>query len=296
MTLQSVLRQEFKDFEVVIVDDASSDRTIAILENFDDPRIRLSKNERNLGMGENWNKVVSRARGKYVKLLCGDDLLHPHCLERQVSALESAANSKAVLAICGREVINSRGNVVLRRKLPFRSGLVAGKEMVQNSVRWGSNLIGEPAVGLFRREILAKNVTYDPSNPYLIDLGFWAELLRYGDAFVDRDCLASFRISENAVSATIGFGQAASYRTFLRAMRDDPFYRVTSLDRVLGSILSFQWCIVRNLFLKFHSRQGHHEKITTQISVPFPAPRQSLQMGSREGTARHEMARPRSLC
>src|SRR5574340_1112156 len=86
-TLQSVLRQTCSDFEIIITDDNSSDRTLAVVQGFADPRVRVLRNEVNLGMGGNWNKALSGAQGKYAKLLCGDDILYPECLQRQVAVL-----------------------------------------------------------------------------------------------------------------------------------------------------------------------------------------------------------------
>src|SRR5438270_4906877 len=92
-TLESVVAQTFTDFEVIIADDQSTDHTVPIIKSFNDPRIELIQNEQNLGLGENWNKVLSRARGKYVKLLGDDDVLYPECLARQTAALENPANA-----------------------------------------------------------------------------------------------------------------------------------------------------------------------------------------------------------
>jgi glycosyltransferase involved in cell wall biosynthesis len=247
-TLESVLSQKFADFEVVVADDKSTDGTIPVIKAFNDPRIRLVENEQNLGLGRNWNKVLSCARGDYVKLLGDDDVLYPECLGRQVEALECPANVSAVLAICNRNVINGRNEVVMRRRFPFGPGLVSGRRLIRNSIRWGSNLIGEPVVGLFRRREL-KSAMCDPSNPYVIDLALWAELLKQGDAFVDPEYLAGFRISREKTSARIGRRQAAYFRDFVRAMRRDSFYRVGLLDILPGYVLSAQWCLLRNLFI-----------------------------------------------
>jgi glycosyltransferase involved in cell wall biosynthesis len=247
-TLESVLSQKFADFEVVVADDKSTDGTIPVIKAFKDPRIRLVENEQNLGLGRNWNNVLSCARGEYVKLLGDDDVLYPECLGRQVEALECPANASAVLAICNRNVINGRNEVVMRRGFPFGPGLVSGRKLIRNSIRWGSNLIGEPVVGLFRRREL-KSAMCDPSNPYVIDLALWAELLKHGDAFVDPEYLAGFRISRQKTSARIGRRQAAYFRDFVRAMRRDSFYRVGLLDILPGYVLSAQWCLLRNLFI-----------------------------------------------
>jgi glycosyltransferase involved in cell wall biosynthesis len=249
-TLESVLSQTFTDFEVVIADDKSNDRTISIIKTFNDPRIRLIENQQNLGLGENWNKVLSCAQGEYVKLLGDDDVLYPECLSRQIAVLEHPANSNVVLAVCNRNVINARNEVVMRRRFPFGPGLVSGRKLIRKSIRWGSNLIGEPVAGLFRRRQLNQVVTCDPSNPYLIDLALWAELLKLGDAFIDAEYLAAFRISRDKTSAKIGRKQAAYFRDFIRAMRRDSFYRVSVLDMMPGYLLSAQWCLLRNLFIR----------------------------------------------
>jgi glycosyltransferase involved in cell wall biosynthesis len=252
-TLESVLSQTWSDFEIIVTDDKSSDRTVAVVEKFADPRVRLLRNEVNLGMGGNWNKALSCARGKYVKLLCGDDVLYPECLQRQVEVLEAPSNQDVALALCGSNVISEDDRVVLRRKCHFGPGRVAGRQLILGCVRWGTNLIGEPAVGLFRRELAGKSGGFDGSNPYLIDLAFWAELLKRGDAFIDPSRLAAFRVSAGSVSTRLGLRHASLFRRFVRRVRRDPAYRATWLDVLLGSVLSFQWCLLRNLFISLRA-------------------------------------------
>lgn len=86
-TVSSVLRQTWKNLELVIVDDGSSDRTYELVTELaaEDKRIRLYRNGENLGMAGNWNRCLSLCRGDYLKLLCGDDLIHETLLEREVS-------------------------------------------------------------------------------------------------------------------------------------------------------------------------------------------------------------------
>lgn len=255
-TLQSVLNQTFTNFEVVIADNHSTDGTVPIIQSFADSRIRLIRNGSNLGMIANLQKVLSCATGKYVKLLCADDLLHTECLSRQVSVLQNPSNSSAVLAICNRNVIDAQDRVVLRRRFPFPAGLQKGERLVRSCVRWGTNVLGEPAVALFGRGGLARIGTLDSSNPYFIDLNIWAELLKQGNAFIDPDYLAAFRISNRGASATIGRHQAAYFRRFVRTIRNDPSYRVTPVDVMLGYALSLLWCALRNIFIRLHPKLG----------------------------------------
>ncbi|HEX5220147.1 MAG TPA: glycosyltransferase family 2 protein [Verrucomicrobiae bacterium] len=261
-TLESVLRQRYADFEIIIVDDCSTDDTVSIVRRFRDSRIRLNRNKTNLGLGRNWNKAISLANGKYLKVLCGDDVIHPDCLQRQSGQLEDPANANVVLAVCGSEVINSNNDVVLRRNPRFPAGRVSGQTLIRKCVRWGTNLVGEPAVGLFRRDVLARSGLFDPTNPYLIDLAFWAQLLKQGDAFVDQTRLAAFRISPSSVSTKTGFHQAACFRHFVQKLCTDPTWKTTTLDVTMGRALSFQWCLFRNIFIK--TRGGRLPATITQ--------------------------------
>lgn len=90
-SIDSVLNQTFKDFEFIIVDDASQDRTWQILEDFAarDKRIVLVRNDTNLGVSNSSNVGLEIARGEYVARLDSDDIALPHRLETQVSYLET---------------------------------------------------------------------------------------------------------------------------------------------------------------------------------------------------------------
>jgi glycosyltransferase involved in cell wall biosynthesis len=71
--IESVIAQTFRNWEMVIVNNASTDCTLEIIHSYSDPRIRIINNEKNIGLEANWNKAVSAAQGKYIKLLPADD-------------------------------------------------------------------------------------------------------------------------------------------------------------------------------------------------------------------------------
>lgn len=257
-TLESVLKQTYQNLEIIITDDRSPDGTVSVAKRFSDPRIRLFENEKNLGVGGNWNKALSYANGKYIKLMGADDLIYPECIERQVACLEDPANQAAVLAVCNTDVVNGSGKIVLRRRLRFQQGLANGKKLIRNCVRWGANLIGEPVVGLFKRDILARSGMYDPSNPYMLDLIFWAELLKYGPAFMDQTRLAAFRISGTSVTASLGWKQAAYTRDFIQKMQSDSFYQSTALDGTCGRFFALPRCLIRCFLISNWSATGQN--------------------------------------
>jgi glycosyltransferase involved in cell wall biosynthesis len=79
--VNSILKQDYENFEVLIMDNCSPDRTPEVAQSFNDPRIKHIRNESNLGHIRNFNKGISLARGKYVWMLCVDDMLRsPHVL------------------------------------------------------------------------------------------------------------------------------------------------------------------------------------------------------------------------
>jgi glycosyltransferase involved in cell wall biosynthesis len=280
-TLQSVINQSLKSIEIVVIDDASTDRTFSVLRGFSDPRMRVSRNDQNVGMGGNWNRAMSYSRGKYVKLLCEDDLLDPQCLERQVGILENPSHRQAVLTVCNRNIINHRNEVVLKRRHWVSSGIFCGPDLIRRSIRMGTNLIGEPVVGLFRKSAIKDQEIVDSSNPFLSDMSLWAELLRAGDAFVDPECLASFRISENAATANIGLRQATCFRAFAAKLHRDPFYRIGWMDLISGYLLSFPLCLLRNAFIKL--RAGSISSSSSQ--PPRPSGLQASTMNHSLGAA-----------
>ena len=89
--IESVLSQWWTDFELVIVDDRSSDRTLDIAREYArrDQRIRVHANERNLGDYANRNHAASLARGELLKFQDSDDIMYPHCLTVMVGALQA---------------------------------------------------------------------------------------------------------------------------------------------------------------------------------------------------------------
>ena len=86
--IESVQRQTFGDWEIVAVDDASTDGTADLLRSFASANIRVEQNPRNLGMTGNWNRCFSLATGELVLKLDADDALKPHALEQLALAFE----------------------------------------------------------------------------------------------------------------------------------------------------------------------------------------------------------------
>jgi glycosyltransferase involved in cell wall biosynthesis len=88
--IESVLASSYNNFELIIVDDASSDKSVEIAKSYEvkDTRIEVYVNQRNLGDYPNRNKAASYAKGKYIKYVDSDDLIYPNSLEHMVEVME----------------------------------------------------------------------------------------------------------------------------------------------------------------------------------------------------------------
>lgn len=108
--IASILAQTFGDFELIISDNASSDRTPEICQTFaqQDNRIRYVRSAENLGGAANFNRVFALARGEYFKWAAHDDLIAPTFLERCVATLD--ANPEAVIAYAWTQIIDAKGH------------------------------------------------------------------------------------------------------------------------------------------------------------------------------------------
>lgn len=113
-TLESILGQTYDHIEIVVGDDASTDKTASIVEAYVTrypSKLRLLRSERNLGITGNCRRLAPHIRGRYVCWFSGDDLMHPEKIARQVSLLES--NPSAVLCYHDCDVFDEAGGKTL---------------------------------------------------------------------------------------------------------------------------------------------------------------------------------------
>lgn len=195
-TVQSVLDQHEQDYEVLIVDDASVDDTANVCSRLAalDPRIRVHRHERNLGMVPNWNWCLHHARGRYVKYLLADDKLnHPDALG--IMAEELDRNPRVVLVTCARQIIDETSvSLDISKPLGHERRILTGEWITRRYLDRDSqhiNSIGEPSAVMFRREKAQRG--FDEQYRQLVDLEMWLHLLQDGDlAYVPRP-LCCFR-------------------------------------------------------------------------------------------------------
>ncbi|MEO6785383.1 MAG: glycosyltransferase [Chthoniobacteraceae bacterium] len=189
--LDSVVAQDFADFEVIVSDDCSGDGSAEILREYAarDSRIRAHMQPANIGMVRNWNWCLARARGEFVQYVFGDDMLaQPAALGKMVALLD--AHPEAALAASARNVIDEKSRVVGTRSHLGAPGLHASANTALRCLVEG-NIIGEPSAVMFRRSAAARG--FSESYAQLVDLEMWLHLLGHGPLVFTPEPLCSFR-------------------------------------------------------------------------------------------------------
>jgi len=248
-TIQSVLDQTYQNFEIIISDDGSSDKTEEICRHFDDPRITFVKHETNLGPKGNWNSCLLMINGEYYKLLPQDDILTPTCLSEQVHILETMPN--IALTFGSRTIINGLGQTIMRRaplgKSPRK---IDGYKLVRQCLKSGGNIIGEPGNGLIRTSHVRKVGDYDDIHPYTIDLDYWFRILAEGDAYYTAKPTSAFRVHNNSWSAEIGQKQHRDFVGTISKFAKNPAYGIGHYVKLMGRSRSWLNMNIRRLIFR----------------------------------------------
>jgi glycosyltransferase involved in cell wall biosynthesis len=201
--VESVLRQTVDDIELIVIDDASSDETPAVLARFSDPRILLMRNEEQLGLAASLNRGLEVARGSYVARLDSDDVALPEWLERLLARIRATP----VTAIVGTGIVEVDTDE--------RPGLVHVLPRDPVALRWHA-LFSAPffhsTVLLDRQMLTAHGLRYDPSFAESEDYELWARLLAVADGANLAEPLVLRRMHPRQAQARRGDVQRAFQR------------------------------------------------------------------------------------
>ena len=167
--LDSILGQRYGDFELLVIDDASSDGSAHALVRVGDRRLRVVRNQSNLGLTRSLMNGLAQACGRYVARMDADDVALPDRLGRQVAFMEAHPDVGVLGADC--ELIDVEGRPVGQATYPT----------TDLEIRWRSllaNPFAHPTV-MLRREVLTRSgISYDPAYRTAQDYDLWLRLLR----------------------------------------------------------------------------------------------------------------------
>lgn len=193
--VDSILAQTFRDFEFLIIDDGSTNESVAYLNALIDPRIRVIRNQSNIGITKSLNIGFREARGKYIARMDGDDIAFPERFEKQLAFMESHPDVIVcgALADCFTDEPGADRRVRAQREM---------EDMESYRVRM---LFANPGpmhpTAFFNRELLRRyNIWYDEELVYAQDYGMWMTVSRYGRICILPEVLLYRRMADGRIS------------------------------------------------------------------------------------------------
>lgn len=185
--IDSVLSQTFDSWELIVVDDCSTDATGSQVLNYSDVRIRYVKNSGNLGVAETRNRAIDMARGEYIAFLDSDDEWLPHKLDAQVGLLDAGASI-------------TYGDYVRVAEDGRRLAMVSAPKSLRYQDMLKSNFIGN-LTGIFRKDLFP-NLRFEKGGHE--DYVFWLRAVKIAGvihATLPGTPLARYRVLEKSLSS-----------------------------------------------------------------------------------------------
>jgi len=189
--IQSVLRQSFSDFELVVVDDASEDSIDSVVMAVQDNRVRVIRHDRRRGAAAARNTGIRNTNGEFVAFLDDDDEWHPDKLTRQVSVLRNS-DASVVAAYTGYDVVDRNTNKILSQMLPEHRGNLS-------SVLLQGNCVGPTSSILMKRKCFETVGMFDESLPSFQEYDLWIRLSRVYRFDYVAECLFNYHVHSNRI-------------------------------------------------------------------------------------------------
>jgi glycosyltransferase involved in cell wall biosynthesis len=254
--IESVLAQTCQDFDIIVVDDASTDGTPAAVEAFGDPRITLIHHERNRGGSAARNTGFRASSAEYIAFLDSDDEWLPGKLERQLAAFERSGDRLA-LVYTGAERVFPDGSVsrhVARRRADLTRALLT------------KNVIGETSLGMVRRSALEAVGGFDESLPSCQDLDLWLRVCSRFDADVVPDPLVRIANGSDTGRITVSVTRTLSGRElYCRKHREE----MTRQGVLHVFLRDSGWCQQRRLRDARGARRSYLDSLAANPIAPL---------------------------
>jgi glycosyltransferase involved in cell wall biosynthesis len=189
--IDSILNQSFFDFELLIIDDGSTDNTVKIIKSYTDKRIRLVQNEKNFGITKTRNRGLKENKSDYLAFLDSDDMALPHRLEKQLNFLEKNTDFGMVGSYV--KTIDSAGKLT---GVAWKNNLPPEKI---SSILLFRNYFTQSAI-MIRKEAIPEE-GYGPFEP-TEDFDLWIKISQKWKVWNLPDYLVKYRIHEKGASKT----------------------------------------------------------------------------------------------
>lgn len=235
-TLVSIVDQSYRNLTILIVDNASQDDTLDVVETFSDPRISIHRNDVNVGGEGNFNRCIQLAKGKYTAIYHADDVYEPQMVARQVAFLE--VNPKAGAVFTEASLIDDDGKVIGSLGIPrnlVSKGPLYDFETVFKSVLKNSNFLICPSA-MVRTDVYQRDVRrwHGEAFKTSADLDVWLRISQSHSIGICPERLMRYRISLSQYSAKL---RARTWQSDLFLVMD--YY--LSMEKVKNFLLPQDW-------------------------------------------------------
>ncbi len=224
--IESVLNQTFKDFELIIIDDYSADRSRDIINNFEkkNKRIKSLFHKRNKGISRTRNDGFEMAEGKYIAFLDSDDVWISHKLEVQVSILEQNEN---LIVWSEGDIIDEKGRSLMRRFTDLYSLNTKKSGNLFYELLNTNKIIIYVSSMIFNKNHL-RNIRFNENLKYDNDCQFYVELARNFNFLFIKEALSKYRIHSDNTRIRISLQKRDKYKDrvklnlfFLKTFKDE---------------------------------------------------------------------------
>ncbi|SEG09836.1 glycosyltransferase family 2 protein [Lachnospira multipara] len=266
-TMDSIMNQTYPNIELIVVDDGSKDSTWEVINEYKknyekneltnkpnvNRKIRLYKNEKNLGMSGNWNHSLELCTGKYLKLVCADDLMDPNLTETEVSIMEQ--DEEVLCVSSDTRFVDLNGDLKGYYRRYHKNGKIDGKKAVKYSA-FTRNYLGAPAANLFRKEIYDKIGGFDSSFVFIVDYDFYMRIYCSGKVYILHDKpLNYFRIrNDSNTGQVLGGGKTKTYVAEHRHLMEKaaPVIGLSKFQITISVFIRRIMCVLGALYLKLN--------------------------------------------
>jgi glycosyltransferase involved in cell wall biosynthesis len=219
-TIESVLKQTFQDYELIVCDNLSTDETEEVCRKFTDSRFRYVRFEEFVGQAENWNRALAQANNEYVILLHSDDILLPTYLEKAVKVLDE--NEDVGLVHCAVQHIDETGKTLDLQQLYDEDFIDREEKLLRKLLLEGCAV--NPVGVLVRKKVYEKIGNFTDKIVWGVDAHQWTRIaLNFPVAYL-AEMLALYRQHTN--SGTSGVMKTGRYGSDEKWMMEDIFKQV----------------------------------------------------------------------
>lgn len=200
-SLDSILAQTYRNIEVIVMDDASTDGAPDVVRSYEDERLQYLRQPENRGIFANINAGIARARGEFVAIHHADDVYSSEILQREVEFLREHPHTGAVFAI--DTFIDGGGRVWGRLELPdeLRGQKVLAYPVVLNGMLRHKNIFIRGGTSLIRRSVYEEVGVFDDAYLLRADLDLWLRIARLYPIGLIEEHLVAYRYGHDNASA-----------------------------------------------------------------------------------------------